>query len=77
MLNKDLGEYENFCFRLAVISDIEFDRWRESELEPCSSNIYTDETDKIINEKNKDLLNIYKKRLDFISDWNVSLNSVN
>ena len=77
LLNKDLGEYENFCFRLAVISDIEFDRWRESEIEPCYSNIYTDETDQIINEKNKDLLDIYKKRLDFISDWNVSLNSVN
>ncbi len=35
LMNRDLGEYETMCIRLAIIADSEFSRWREPEAAVC------------------------------------------
>ena len=51
--NNELGEYDNFCIRLAIIDDKEFKRFREPMQDNCELNS----------------LRTYKKRLDFQSSW--------
>jgi hypothetical protein len=51
--NRMLGDYENFCVRLAILDDKEFDVLREPELGACKANS----------------LDYYKKKLDFQSSW--------
>ena len=51
--NRMLGDYEDFCYRLAILDDKEFDVLREPELASCKANS----------------LDYYKKRLDFQSSW--------
>ena len=51
--NNDLGEYDNFCIRVAILDDKEFKRFREPMQGNCELNS----------------LRTYKKRLDFQSSW--------
>ena len=51
--NRMLGEYEDFCVRVAILVDKEFDFFREPKLAVCESNS----------------LDSYKKKLDFQSSW--------
>ena len=51
--NRMLGDYEEFCVRLAILDDKEFDVLREPELGACKANS----------------LDYYKKKLDFQSSW--------
>ena len=53
-MNRDLGEYESHCMCLGIIADSKFSRWRETEEALCKF------------KKDKNLLDIYKKRLNFI-----------
>ena len=53
IMNRDIGEYQDNCFRLGVILDAEFDRKREPEINDCS-------------ERSMDF---YKKRINFSSEW--------
>ena len=53
IMNRDIGEYQDNCFRLAVILDAEFDRKREPEINNCSEGS----------------MNFYKKRINFSSEW--------
>ena len=51
--NRVLGEYEDFCARVAILDDKEFNVYREPKLAVCESSS----------------LDSYKKKLDFQSSW--------
>ena len=53
LVNRELGEYEDFCTRVAILDDKEFDILREPKLEECLPGSMTN----------------YKSRLDFQSSW--------
>ena len=53
IMNRDIGEYQDNCFRLGVILDAEFDRKREPEINDCSEGS----------------MDFYKKRINFSSEW--------
>ena len=67
--NNDLGEYETMCFRLAIIADSEFSRWREPEAAVCKTNDDNDLSPDELHAKYKNALDTYKKRLNFQSAW--------
>ena len=69
LMNRDLGEYESMCFRLAIIADSEFSRWREPEAAVCKTNDDNDLSPEELHEKYKNALDTYKKRLNFQSAW--------
>jgi len=51
--NRTLGEYEDFCVRVAILDDKEFEVLREPKMSDCSPGS----------------MDSYKKRLDFQSSW--------
>ena len=53
LVNRELGEYEDFCTRVAILDDKEFDILREPKLEECLPGSMTN----------------YKSPLDFQSSW--------
>ena len=53
LVNRELGEYEDFCTRVAILDDKEFDILREPNIEECLPGSMTN----------------YKSRLDFQSSW--------
>ena len=67
--NNDLGEYEAICVRLAFIDDREFNRKREPEIAVCKTDDDNDLTPEELQEKYKNILDTYKKRLNFQSAW--------
>ena len=69
LMNRDLGEYETMCMRLAIIADSEFSRWREPEAAVCKTNDDINLTEEELYEKYKNSFDIYKKRLNFQSAW--------
>ena len=51
--NRILGEYEDFCVRVAILVDKEFEMFREPKVATCElSSLYS-----------------YKTKLDFQSSW--------
>ena len=69
LMNRDLGEYESMCFRLAIIANSEFSRWREPEAAVCKTSDDNYLSPDELHESYKHALDIYKKRLNFQSAW--------
>ena len=69
LMNRDLGEYESMCFRLAIIADSEFSRWREPEAAVCKTDDDKNLTTEELYAKYKHALDTYKKRLNFQTAW--------
>ena len=69
LMNRDLGEYETMCIRLAIIADSEFSRWREPEAAVCKVDDDKNLTEEELYEKYKNVFDNYKKRLNFQSAW--------
>jgi len=67
LMNKDLGEYESMCFRLPIIANSEFSRWREPEAAVCKTSDDNYLSPDELHESYKHALDIYKKRLNFQS----------